>query len=273
MSLERPQGPHEQNEKLSEAQQEIAALENTKAQLELVRESLVMERKGGNQARYQQARAERAIDAASDEVISAGMKSDDAQPDHSPLKQAMKDKDVADESVRIFTETPSMSNVHGHELEDGALKEKLEKLGVDLEADKFTTNPKGMVDTAIGNRLSELDAQIREKKLNVTGGKEEMTLEVLRSANLLDAAYLKDVTYQLERFTNALNDPPSAQTILSGLAIESTPARWYPKEVQKSVAWQMLKAAAGGVNERKIPETMEKLKQLRPEIDSLIDAK
>ena len=124
---------------------------------------------------------------------------------------------------------------------------------------------------AVAARESEIDAQIREARLETPNGKEEMTIEAIRKSDALSEYKLANVTKTLENLTKTPGFHPSASEILESLHLEGMEVRWYPKQVQKNVAWQMIQSALQNVSEKRRTETVEKLNQLRVELEEKIE--
>ncbi|MDB5189297.1 MAG: hypothetical protein JWL82_254 [Parcubacteria group bacterium] len=259
MSIERPGTVAAEHEK-SSAVQKIEELEGVKKQLALMRDSLRMEKQTSEAGLFEQKRALDEAVVASDAMVAEG--TDDSRK---RLSVAEHTKTLAEEWSTAQAELPSVAP--GEEPQ-GALEEKLRSLGVNTATSKYTGIP-GVLQ-AIAFRDSELDTQIRETKLKISGGKEEMALEAIQRSDALSENHLKKVGETLKNLTKVPAYQPTAADIVESLGLKSLEVKWYPGEVQKSVAWRMLQSALPQVGEARLAETKQKLDQLRLEIESLI---
>ncbi len=159
------------------APEKVKRLEATYRDLELVFGSIAMEATDLFDAAVWS--AERKQTEASDALVRTGIQEGITQEGKKPLAESVAAVNEAREEKTRFDEhrTP---NYFRDIPEDSALGTKLRQLGVRFDSGANSVG-ESVVMGAINARMDEVQHELREAKLEVVGGKEEMVVEVLRS--------------------------------------------------------------------------------------------
>ena len=216
----------------TQAEHELANLENLKAQLEMVEGSLRIEHKGKRTAESARFSAEDAHKKESRAVTKRAVENGGVtEEDRGVLRAREGEVATAKEWVGMYEQSPNIEYEGYKKLKDGVFKAKLESLGVDVENTEIPHYLSGdPVGAALAKRIEEVEKQIREKKLEVPGGKEEMIVEAVQADNLLSERNLEN--YERGLHMRAGNEGIPLKTVYEDLTRGFSVTRTFPTPVR-----------------------------------------
>lgn len=227
----------------------LKELEDQLSKLNLIDESLELERRGVQNAWIHESEAKANLEKTSAAVTEEGLRGEGVTDEHRGALE--KASALLDESVRFARESESSPTMdfdtrraerRGNPLPPEFVS-ALTSVGVSAYEDDKTLLE------SLSVRRRELESQIRNLKLETPGGKEEMTIEALRKSGLLadDGRKLKSFKdYLMSGESIGFGENPhflsyAAQELRK--LIGDTEIVAYPQEVQRSVIKQLTNEA------------------------------
>ncbi len=226
-------------------QEELGKLELARTQLKLVQHSLKLEERTGENAREAQTQARNQLNQASREAIRTGaLDTPEQRVDVSAVEHAEGVVHEADSWAHVTETDPTIRYETGATVAEGPFADKLRSLGVDVEKNGtyLDGHYNGPVESAIAARLSDLDKEIKAKKLEIPGGKEELAVEAIRTDRLLEPVHIDRFGISLERVGSTPDMRPSISEIFNDLSAGFSRTRFEPLPVQEAVLLQVLGA-------------------------------
>lgn len=239
-SFGRKTSPQEKIKELTGPEAELQGLVTQREQLGVVMQSLKMERSSISNASAETRNKERSAQEVSDRVITDSLSGGEISPEgqkniinaESETSDAREWEDgLKSNRSEKFDNGDTDPYKNAGNLIDGPFKEKLASLGVNIDAvDRRNSHLyENKVEQALYDRDQELVMKIREKTLEVPGGKQKLVTEMLKGQNGPMSAHAS--TERASLVKRAKQDGSGAS--IAELYKSINPDRTYPLEARK----------------------------------------